>query len=184
MAQWYHRNALKSTAPHKFTLALSTAHPTSIQICSALSKSRTQILELVRDPSSDSVAIHQELINYLSLLQAFIFCHDLDKNFSSTHSSKLRHMTVYKWSNSTTGTKLTSFQVSHKSFLFWFSGTVEKQQDAAFELISICYEYALWLMKHASWIASQDKVDMDSAKTVHTSLRKAAGVFSCIQTQW
>lgn len=53
-----------------------------------------------------------------------------------------------------------------------------------FELISICYEYALWLMKHASWIASQDKVDMESAKQVHSSLKRAAGVLTFIQTHW
>lgn len=39
-------------------------------------------------------------------------------------------------------------------------------------------------MKHASWIASQENVDMESAKQVHSSLRRAAGVFTCIQTQW
>lgn len=51
-------------------------------------------------------------------------------------------------------------------------------------MISICYECALWLMKHASFIASQDKVDMESAKLVHTALKRAAGIFTCIQDHW
>ncbi|KAI2795868.1 hypothetical protein BLOT_016426 [Blomia tropicalis] len=165
MAQWYHRNALKNTAPHNFTLSLVSAQPVAIQICTTMCKSRKRILELVSDPSSNGETMHNEIISYLSLLQGFVFCHNLDKNHASTQSSKLRHITSFKWSNSVTG-------------------TIEKQQDTIFELVSICYEYAIWLMKHASWIASQENVDMDSAKQVHSSLRRAAGVLTCIQTQW
>lgn len=142
-----------------------SAQPAAIQICTAMAKARQRILDLVSDPSANGETMHNEVITYLSLLQGFVLCHDLDKNHASTQSSKLRHIIPFKWSNSVTG-------------------LVDKQQDSVFELISICYEYALWLMKHASWIASQESVDMESAKSVHTSLRRAAGVFTCIQTQW
>ena len=103
MAQWYHRNALKSTSPNSFTLGLSSAHPTSMQICSALSKSRSKILEMVADPGTNVTSIQTQVRDYLSLLKGFVFCHDLDPNFSSLHSSKLRHMITFKWSNSVTG---------------------------------------------------------------------------------
>ena len=39
-------------------------------------------------------------------------------------------------------------------------------------------------MKHSTWIAAQDKIDMDSAKQVHNSLKRAAGIFNFIQTHW
>ena len=74
--------------------------------------------------------------------------------------------------------------VNDNNCVFFCPGTVERHQDTIFELISICYEYSLWLMKHASWIASQENVDMESAKQVHSSLRRAAGVLTCIQIQW
>lgn len=55
------------------------------------------------------------------------------------------------------------------------------QQDAVFELISICQEYALWLMKHASAIAAREEINMDQAKEVHKCLRKSAGVWAAVQ---
>lgn len=103
MAQWYHRNALKYTAPHTFNLQMASALPAAIQICTALAKSRKRILDLVSDPSAALETVHSEVITYLSLLQGFVLCHDLDQNNASTRSSKLRHITIFKWNNSVTG---------------------------------------------------------------------------------
>lgn len=165
MAQWYHRNGLKNTAPHNFSLPMVSAHPNAIQICTALAKSRARILQLVADPGSNGANVEAEVNTYLSLFAGLVLTYHLDKTRAASQSSKLRHLTVFKWSNSVTG-------------------TVERQQDAIFELVSMCYEYALWLMKSASAVASQESVDMEAAKSVHTALRKAAGVLTFIQTQW
>lgn len=45
-------------------------------------------------------------------------------------------------------------------------------QDAVFELISISQEYAIWLMKHASFLAASPDVNEDKAKIIFKSLRK------------
>ena len=103
MAQWYHRNALKYTAPHNFNLQMASAQPAAIQICTAMAKSRKRILDLVSDPSASVDTVHSEITSYLSLLQGFVLCHNMDKNHASTQSSKLRHITPFKWSNSVTG---------------------------------------------------------------------------------
>ena len=103
MAQWYHRNSLKNTAQHNFTLSMVSAHPAAIQICTILAKSRKRILDLVSDPSGSDEILNIELNTYISLLQGFMLCHNLDKNHASTQSSKLRHITSFKWSNSVTG---------------------------------------------------------------------------------
>jgi len=58
------------------------------------------------------------------------------------------------------------------------------QQDSIFELISICYEYAIWLMKHSSQLASKQDISMDEAKQIHKCLRKAAGVITVLQKDW
>jgi len=173
---------LKNTSPHNFNLSLASAQPAAIQICTAMAKSRKRILDLVADPSASGETMHTEMLTYLSLLQGFIMCHDLDKNHASTQSSKLRHITAFKWSNSVTGTNI--FMNNYTMFFAHHLGTIDRQQDTVFEMISICYEYSIWLMKHASCIASQENVDMEAAKQVHSALRKAAGVLTCIQTQW
>lgn len=166
MAQWYHRNALKNTAPHKFNLSLVAATPASIQLCNALATSRSKLLQMVTDASTGADNIHSEFVLYLSLLQGFVLTYGLDKNHGPSDSSKLRHLTVFKWSNSVTG-------------------VVEQQQDSIFELCSMSVEYSLWCMKHASWLAStKEEVTMDDAKQVHSSLRRAAGVLSYVQTHW
>ncbi|UXI17349.1 hypothetical protein NH340_JMT03292 [Sarcoptes scabiei] len=165
MSQWYHRNPLKSTAPVKFSLPMKSAQSAAIQICQMMKKSRESFLELIADPSSDATAIHNEIIVYLSLLQGFIMCHHLDNARSPTQTSRLRNLILFKWTNSVIG-------------------TTEKHHDSVFELISILYEYGLWLMKHSAWIASQDNVSMDKAKTVHSSLKRAAGIFQFIQIHW
>lgn len=163
MSQWYHRNPLKSTAQVKFNLPLKSAQTSAIQICTSLNKSRQAILDLVPDPSSDASILHQEILTYTSLLQGLIFCFNLDKERTPTQTSRLRNITYFKWTNSVLG-------------------TAEKHFDSVFELISILFEYGLWLMKHATWIASKDVIDMESAKQVHNSLKRAAGIFSFIQT--
>lgn len=165
MAQWYHRNGLKNTAPHNFILPMVSAHPNALQICTLMAKTRARLLQLVADPSSNASNVESELNTYLSLLGGFVLSYHLDKSKAATQSSKLRHISIFKWSNSVTG-------------------TVERQQDSIFELVSMCYEYALWLMKSASAMASQETIDMEVAKSVHSSLRKAAGVLTLIQAQW
>ena len=58
------------------------------------------------------------------------------------------------------------------------------QQDAIFELISICQEYALWLMKHAANLSAKEEIKMEDAKVVHQSLRKAAGILKAMQNDY
>ena len=42
---------------------------------------------------------------------------------------------------------------------------------------------AFWFMKHAAMLAVKAEVKMEEAKEVHTSLRKAAGLFLFVQVQ-
>jgi len=41
--------------------------------------------------------------------------------------------------------------------------------------------FAFWNMKHAAMVAAKPEIDMDEAKKVHTSLRKAAGLIKFVQ---
>lgn len=62
--------------------------------------------------------------------------------------------------------------------------TPDVQQDSIFELISISYEYAIWLMKHSSQLSAKQDISMDEAKQVHKCLRKAAGVLTQLKNNW
>lgn len=53
--------------------------------------------------------------------------------------------------------------------------------DAWFEVLSLFINVALWFMKRAAWISSKDEVRETDAKQIHTSLRKAAGIFIFIK---
>lgn len=57
-------------------------------------------------------------------------------------------------------------------------------RDSMFELISICQEYALWLTKHAAQICAKEDPSLDDAKKAHTCLRRAAGVFKAMDSEY
>lgn len=41
----------------------------------------------------------------------------------------------------------------------------------------------MWLMKHAARVAAKDEVNDREAKEVHSTLRKAAGLFDYVQRE-
>lgn len=51
-------------------------------------------------------------------------------------------------------------------------------------MISICQEYAFYLMKHSAFLAAKEDIKMEETKEVHHSLRKASGVLKTIQTEY
>ncbi|RWS24291.1 BRO1 domain-containing protein BROX-like protein [Leptotrombidium deliense] len=108
------------------------------------------------DANNGITTVETVLNSYISLLLGFVKALD-DRGGDY---SKLRHSLRFKWTQSMLG------------------DTPIVQQDAIFELISICQEYGIWLMKRASAVAGKDEIKMEEAKEVHTCLRKAAGVFS------
>ena len=60
-------------------------------------------------------------------------------------------------------------------FFFEIGNTPEAQSDAVFEAANLLMNLAFWHMKHSAMLAVKPDLDMEEAKKVHTSLRKAAG---------
>jgi len=160
MAHWWHRNPLKSTTVVKFDLKMSRPHPNSVSICSQLRSERNALIEKLSDPSSLLDEVEKHLKNYLSLLVGMAL------GVEGTGPSKLRHLLKYKWTQSVMGS------------------TPLIYRDAIFELISICQEYALWLTKHAAMIGAKDDPTEADAKKAYTCLRKAAGVWSKLESEY
>ncbi|GFU42189.1 BRO1 domain-containing protein BROX [Nephila pilipes] len=161
MAYWFHRNPLKATAKVNFELKLIVSDSQAVQICSELRQSRNRLLDLLSDPNNDTTTFDAALEKYLSFLHALIVAPD-----EKGGESKLRYAARFRWTQSLLG------------------NTPLAQQDAVFELISVCQNVGIWLMKHAAMIAGKDEISMDEAKEVHKCLRKAAGIFSAMQEKY
>lgn len=53
--------------------------------------------------------------------------------------------------------------------------------DSWYEALSMILEMAMWLSKHAAWVAGKDEVRENEAKEVLNCLRKAAGMFDFVK---
>jgi hypothetical protein len=130
-------------------------------LCSELRQSRNRLLDLLSDPNNNTTALSNAFEKYLSLLHALIVAPD-----EKGGESKLRYSARFRWTQSLLG------------------NTPIAQQDAVFELISICQNVGIWYMKHAGMMAGRDEINMDEAKEVHKCLRKAAGIFNAMQEKY
>lgn len=161
MAYWFHRNNLKATAVVNFDIKLFANDSVALQICSETRQARSRLLDILTDPNHDVSALEAALNNYLSYLHGFISAID-----EKGGESRLRYAVRFRWTQTLLG------------------NTPLTQQDSIFELVSICQDYAIWLMKHAAMMAGKDEINMDEAKEVHKCLRKAAGVFTTMQDKY
>lgn len=157
MAHWFHRNPLKATGTQTFDIAMVAQDVEALKICSDLKQSRLRVLELLPDPHHEMEKMETAVKLYLSLLRGLLEAGE------GTSASKLRHSLTYRWTDSLLGGETTS------------------QADAAWEGASILMDVAFWYMKHAGMMAVKAEVKMEEAKEVHTSLKKAAGLFLFIQ---
>lgn len=48
-------------------------------------------------------------------------------------------------------------KIGYISYIFFCCLFISSQQDAVFELISVCQNTAIWYMKHAAMIAGKDE---------------------------
>ncbi|VDM49861.1 unnamed protein product [Toxocara canis] len=69
---------------------------------------------------------------------------------------------------------------SSASFVAWIV-IFREISDSWFEALNMVLNMALWLTKHAAWIAAKNEVLESEAKRVHTCLRRAAGMFEFVQ---
>jgi hypothetical protein len=122
-----------------------------------LKRERLNLLQLLSDPATSLDAAQALFTTYTSLLRGFIHA-------PSGGESKLRYSIKPKWSQSLAST------------------CAHEEQDATFELISMLTNMALWLTKHAAYVAAVAAEPTETqAKEVHKCLRTAAGMFKFVQ---
>jgi len=158
MTHWFHRNPLKATGSQTFDIKMVAQDVEALKICSDLKQSRLRLLELLPDPHHELEKVETALKLYLGLIRGLLEAGE------GTAASKLRHTLTYRWTDSLLGEK-----------------TVTGQADAAWEAASMMMNVAFWLMKHSAMMAVKAEVKVEEAKEVHTSLKKAAGIFLFVQ---
>lgn len=170
MAHWFHRNLLKATTNHKFELKHNDPTDATRKLCSDLRICRTRLLDLIKNPNNTSTSVEPAFISYLSLLYGFMWEIDtLNKEteqIGRPNPSKLRNAFVFKWTHTLLGPGTVSFT------------------DSIYEAANISINLGLWFMKHAAMIASKNDITMNEAKEVHSMLRRAAGIFTFVQTEF
>jgi len=154
-------NNLYSKKPKKLiVLIFKGTFPSSSDshlICSHLKRERLNLLNLFADPSSNLETTQSLFKTYISLLLGFI-------NDPYGTESKLRYSFKPKWSQSLGSTY------------------IYEEQDAVFEMISMITNMALWLTKHAAYVAAVATEPTETqAKEVHKCLKQAAGMFKFVQ---
>lgn len=157
MAHWFHRNPIKATEHVGFDLKSILTTPQASKICSELRLRRVHLHEHFKNASYDLETLEQDFKEYLSLFGGFIVAVE-GRDVAELKPSKLIPVLRFCWTNSMLG--LTPVEVS----------------DSWFEVLNVCVNMALWLSKHAAWIAAKDEVFEGDAKKAHTCLRRAAGI--------
>lgn len=133
----------------------------NISHVSELQRKRSHLIDSLSDPKESSIALDGQVNSYLSLLMGM-----LNGPVDGSEKSKLRHLIKFKWTHTLLGPTPTVFQ------------------DVLYEIISVCQEYAIWLTKHSAMISAKDQVSMDEAKTAHKCLKKAAGIFQAMDSEF
>lgn len=164
MAHWFHRNPMKPTSYVKFDLKGIIASDLSGKICSELRLRRAKLLDLFKDAGNSLVDVDKEFNDYLRLFAGFLI--EINAPSVAVESlaatSKLSPVQRYQWGHSMLGT---------------FS---MEMSDSWFEALNLIECMAMWLSKHAAWVAGKDEVKEFEAKECLLSLRRSAGMFSFV----
>lgn len=160
MSHWFHRNPIKASLPLDFDKRSFPASSDAHLICGMLKRERLDLLKLLSDPSNSLETVQNAFESYVSLLIGFVN----DVSGMQFGESKLRYCIKPKWSESLGSTY------------------THEEQDATFEMLSIIVNNAIWLTKHAAYVAAVTTEPSETeAKEVHKCLKIAAGQFKFVQ---
>ena len=118
------------------------------------------MLNLYSDPANTMENVEVEFNTYVSLLTGFL----IDMSGRAVGDSKMRFSFKSNWTQSLSPTQQ------------------HTEQDAFYEIASMLINNALWLTKHAAYVAAVVAEPSEKeAKEVHKCLKKAAGQFKFVQ---
>ncbi|PAV61375.1 hypothetical protein WR25_04901 [Diploscapter pachys] len=167
MAHWFHRNPIKPTEFAKFELGGVLTTDKCSKICAELRMRRQRLLEFYTNAGNSLAEVDQAFVEYLRLFAGFLVEIEAGQIESAggNKNSKLLPLMRFKWGHS------------------MLSGTASELSDGWFEAYNQIYCMAIWLMKHAAWVAGKDEVFEREAKECLNCLKRAAGMFEYIKKE-
>jgi len=194
MAHWFHRNPFKATAPQKFDVSKICMKNDFLKVIYTLRDSRIELLKLFTDVGANPDKIDAACENYFTLIQGLFEIPNV--------SDKPSHPEVHVEDNEKEKEKKKDDKSKTEkqdepvvpasqrlNTFFYFKWTqslhVDKpsinEANAKFDFLNMAVNVGLWYSKYAARLAAQPEVKMEDAKTIHTCLRKAAGIFKEIK---
>ncbi|CAI5451023.1 unnamed protein product [Caenorhabditis angaria] len=167
MSHWFHRNPIKPTEFAKFELKGVLTTDTTSKICGELRLRRDKLLSHFKNAANDLTEVNTDFTEYLRLFAGFLV--EIQPPGSNKEAgeknSKLIPLQRFKWGNS------------------MLVSTPTEVSDAWFEALSMIQNMAIWLTKHAAWVAGKDEVRDSEAKECLQCLRQASGMFSYVKDE-
>uniref|UniRef100_A0AC35UFQ8 BRO1 domain-containing protein n=1 Tax=Rhabditophanes sp. KR3021 TaxID=114890 RepID=A0AC35UFQ8_9BILA len=162
MTHWFHRHPLKPSLFIKFDgLQDVLTTDSASKLCGELRLRRDQFLEKLRNASNNCGEVENDFDKYMKCMYGFVV-EPTDE--TKKKDSKLRHLVKFTWGHTMLGTE--AFSVA----------------DAWFEILSMCVNMALYLMKHSAYLSQKEDMNEEECKIIFKSLRKAAGLFEYAQS--
>ncbi|KAI3379870.1 hypothetical protein SNEBB_002086 [Seison nebaliae] len=164
MAHWFHRNPLKATTNVRIESKVHPSNAAAQRLSTEWAANREELLKRIVNPAESAETIQSHFSKYLEISHGFLF----DPSAPGSES-KMRYSNEFVWTNS----------------LFPQDKAIT-HLDFAYDVVNICFDVALWYMKHAAMIAATTKdttEDNEAAKSMHKSLKMSGGIFKYIQDQ-
>ncbi|CAB3398203.1 unnamed protein product [Caenorhabditis bovis] len=167
MSHWFHRNPIKPTEFVKFELKGVLTTDKCSKICGELRLLRDRLLSHFKSASNDLTEVQSDFFTYLRLFAGFLV--EIESPGADVSGGKMNSKLIpvlrFKWGNSMLVNDPTEIS------------------DCWFEALSMIQCMAIWLTKHAAFIAGKDEVREFEAKECLQCLKQAAGMFQYVKDE-
>ncbi|CAI4223654.1 unnamed protein product [Auanema sp. JU1783] len=157
MAHWFHRNPIKPSEFAKFELKGVITKDVCSKICSELRMRREKLLPFFKSAANDYNEVTKEFDEYMALFQGF-----MTDVTDDSKESKIAPLLRMKWGHT------------------MLVGVGTEYSNAWFEALNLVVNMAVWLTKHAAWLAGKDEVNEKDAKLVHTCFKRASSMYGYV----
>ncbi|CAK8692384.1 unnamed protein product [Clavelina lepadiformis] len=193
MAHWFHRNPFKATNAQNFDIRKISMKADFNKVMSDLRAARNALLALFNNPAASPEKMDEASMSYFALIQGLFHVPQQSSSSQEQQQEKPTSSGTAEGDKekdkdkdkkdkkedapaAASATLKTFFKFKWTQTLFVGKPPLV-EDDAEFDFINMGINVALWHTKHAAKLAAQAEIKMEDAKEIHTSLKKAAGLF-------
>ncbi|VDN29568.1 unnamed protein product [Cylicostephanus goldi] len=148
---------MKPTEPVKFDLKRMLTSTESQKICSELRLRREKLMEMFRNAGNDLKDVDEKFNEYLRLFAGFLVDIGVLAAGGDPSRANSKLVPVVRGDPSRANSKLVPVVRYHWGHSMLGTASTE-QSDSWFEALNLIECMAIWLMKHAAWVAGKDEV--------------------------